>query len=298
MEQFLSWLDSIARMDGLDRVPQPELLAHYIKLARDVKHNYLELLNAAFSTDTIRCPKWIPIIFKLGQYGIAPRAFIQLAIEFPGLFNPMIVNAIAAPAKVPLQRSDVSLGLALQRLVGENQSRYVSCLTQVWGGTDPEAHFRHQCPDALAIHAEMQLVGFYDLRVERTPSFWFIGDNKVYLRYKKLIAELTHALEGAARQELQHRLGSSWRKLPADSSCGVSLSGLTEPDSIQDMSGALIGSQTNLMHLPLQGTDLAVHECELTGELGLMCAPSRASYYGQSTMASDLIDVDVPPQSE
>ncbi|KJF60364.1 uncharacterized protein CIMG_10488 [Coccidioides immitis RS] len=178
MEQFLSWLDSIARMDGLDRFPQPELLAHYIKLARDVKHNYLELLNAAFSTDTIRCPKWIPIIFKLGQYGIAPRAFIQLAIEFPGLFNPMIVNAIAAPAKVPLQRGDVSLGLALQRLVGENQSRYVSCLTQVWGGTDPEAHFRHQCPDALAIHAEMQLAGFYDLRVERTPSFWFIGVSK------------------------------------------------------------------------------------------------------------------------
>ncbi|KMU88401.1 hypothetical protein CIHG_06199 [Coccidioides immitis H538.4] len=175
MEQFLSWLDSIARMDGLDRVPQPDLLAHYIKLARDAKHNYLELLNAAFSTDTIRCPKWIPIIFKLGQYGIAHRAFIQLAIEFPDLFNPMIVNAVAAPAKVPLHRSDVSLGLVLRRLVGENQSGYVSRLTQVWGGTDPEAHFRHQCPDTLAIHAEMQLVGFYDLHVERTPSFRFIG---------------------------------------------------------------------------------------------------------------------------
>ncbi|TPX26855.1 hypothetical protein DIZ76_012318 [Coccidioides immitis] len=206
MEQFLSWLDSIARMDGLDRVPQPDLLAHYIKLARDAKHNYLELLNAAFSTDTIRCPKWIPIIFKLGQYGIAHRAFIQLAIEFPDLFNPMIVNAVAAPAKVPLHRSDVSLGLVLRRLVGENQSGYVSRLTQVWGGTDPEAHFRHQCPDTLAIHAEMQLVGFYDLHVERTPSFRFIGiafcASELKVAFHAVLTAGDHIRDDAQKQKL------------------------------------------------------------------------------------------------
>lgn len=51
MEEFLEWLDSMLRMDGLNENLQSAFIARYIKLAPSAKHNYLEPLNALFSME-------------------------------------------------------------------------------------------------------------------------------------------------------------------------------------------------------------------------------------------------------
>jgi hypothetical protein len=43
-------------------------------------------------------PHWLSAILKLGRYGIALKALIRLAFECPALFNPIVVEAIPAPA--------------------------------------------------------------------------------------------------------------------------------------------------------------------------------------------------------
>jgi len=53
-------------------------------------------------------------------------------------------------------------------------------------------------------------------------------DSSVYKRYKAITTELSKVMEATAKQELENRLGSRHKCVPADSTAGVSLSGLTK----------------------------------------------------------------------
>ena len=53
--------------------------------------------------------------------------------------------------------------------------------------------------------------------------------SSIYKRYKAIATELSKVMEATARQDLEGRLGCLQRHVPADSTAGVSLSGLTEP---------------------------------------------------------------------
>jgi hypothetical protein len=166
-------------MEGIDRKSQPESLARYIRLAQKARHDYLELLDVVFLINPDSGLKWISILFKLGRYGIASRALVHLAVEFPALFGLMIVETVPASGRVVFRREDLSLILALRRVVGDPETKsYVSCLAKIWGRQDSEEYFRQRAPDALTVHAEIQLVGFYDLHASRTPFFRFIGVSK------------------------------------------------------------------------------------------------------------------------
>ncbi|KAL9630478.1 MAG: hypothetical protein Q9164_006393 [Protoblastenia rupestris] len=113
----------------------------------------------------------------------------------------------------------------------------------------------------------MQLVSFYDYNQEYKPSFRFLGvskkscylcrmfltthpesfdvsschqklyiswmvppaaDSSIYKRYQAIATELSKVMEATARQDLEGRLDCLRRHVPADSTAGVSLSGLTE----------------------------------------------------------------------
>jgi len=126
----------------------------------------------------------------------------------------------------------------------------------------------------------MQLVSFYDYNQEHTPSFRFLGvskkscylcrmflathpesfdvsschqklylswmippaaDSRIYKRYKAIATELSKMMEATARQDLEGRLGCLRRNVPADSTAGVSLSGLTESSVAAMVTEASIG---------------------------------------------------------
>ncbi|KMU81612.1 hypothetical protein CISG_09225 [Coccidioides immitis RMSCC 3703] len=175
MEAFLEWLGSMLQMDGLEATPETEIIIRYLKLAQNARHNYLEPLKALFSMEGFHWQKWSSSVFKLGRYGVASKALSQLAAEAPHLFNPMTVHAVTAPGKIPVQRQQVSLSRTLRRIAGATADQYLSRLAGIWAGSDPEQSFHQQCPDAIAVHAELQLAAFYDLHPEHRPSFRFIG---------------------------------------------------------------------------------------------------------------------------
>lgn len=113
------------------------------------------------------------IVFKLGRYSIASRAFVQLASDFPALFNPMSVECVIAPLKtqVTIPQNEMPSTSVLRRVVGGHEREYRSRLASVWNTVDPEKRFRRACSVNLTVHAEIQLVNFYDQNRLCKPSF-------------------------------------------------------------------------------------------------------------------------------
>jgi hypothetical protein len=119
--------------------------------------------------------------FKLGRYAVASMALLHFASEFPTLFNPMLLEPIIAPPKTRFKSmgDEIPLASALRRLVSDQEvNHYISRLGQIWSVRDPETHFRNTCTLHLPVHAEIQLLNFYDNNPVRRPSFRFIGVSK------------------------------------------------------------------------------------------------------------------------
>lgn len=268
LREFLEWFGHMSGIRDLPPEPEPDVLMGYVKWAQKARAYYLDFLQAAFSAKFHPLPRWICTIFKLGRYGIASKALVQLAFEFPALLNPMIVEPVMAPSRTPftISEGEVPLTCVLRRVVGARTPEYLSRLAKVWNTPDAETFFRRACSLNLVVHAEMQLVNFYDHNPQCRPSFRFIGvskkscylchmflathpdsfcisschqklylpwipppatDSNVYRRYKVITNELSKLMEAAAKHDMEKRLGER-RPVPADSTAGVSLSGLTD----------------------------------------------------------------------
>lgn len=271
VRQFLEWLAQVFSIRNLPLEPEPKDLIPCIRWAQEAKKHYLKFLKAAFSTQTKQLPRWICTVFKLGRYGIACRVMVQLALEFPALFNPMTVQSVVAPAltNFTLNRQELPLTCVLRGVAASSAEEHHSRLARIWNTADPEDQFRRVCSLNLRVHAEMQLLSYYDHNSQSRPSFRFIGvskkacylchmflathpgsfvtsscheklyvswiappaaDSKVYRKNKAFTIELSKIMEGAAKQDLKNRLGGLKRAVPADLTAGVSLSGLTNYD--------------------------------------------------------------------
>lgn len=272
---FPEWIAHVFTIRDLPADPPLENLVDHIRWALEARRTYLECLKALFATTL---PRWVYAIFKLGRYAIATMALLQFASEFPTLFNPMLVEPTTTPsrARFTISREEMPLASVLRRLVsGQEVDNLISRLARVWGVQDPEAHFRNTCTLQLPVHAEMQLLNFYDNNPERRPSFRFIGVSKkscflcqqflishpqsfgvsschqklylawrpppaanatIYRRYKTIVTNLSKSMEAVAKQELQNRLGLR-RPVPPESTAGVSVSGLMDLYSTRKTQG-------------------------------------------------------------
>lgn len=263
---FPEWIAHVFVIRDLPAEPTPETLVSHVQWALEARRTYLACLKAIIPNTL---PRWVCAIFKLGRYAIACLTFLHFATEFPAHFNPMLVEPAIAPRKTRFTtvREDVPLASVLRRLAGGQEViHYLSQLAQIWGVRDAEAHFRNTCTLQLAVHAEMQLLNFYDNNPERRPPFRFIGvskkscflcqrflashpqsfnvsschqklylnwrpppaaDTTVYRQYKAIVTGLSKAMESIAKHDLQNRLGLH-RPVPPDSTAGVSASGLMD----------------------------------------------------------------------
>ena len=184
----------------------------------------------------------------MGRYGVASRALVQLAVEFPALFNPMMVELLEAPAEtlVTVPETEMPLTCVLWRVAQDRSEELKLRLARIWNTKDVETLFRQTCCHKLVVHAEMQLINFYDHNQPLKPTFRFTGVSKkscylshmfltthpesfcvsschqklyltwipppavgpkMYRRYKTLTTELSKVMEATARQALEGRMG-------------------------------------------------------------------------------------------
>ena len=288
LQGFLEWFGHIFAIRDLPDDSGPGILIDYIRWAQKARSHYLGFLKAAFPVKDQPLPRWVCTVFKLGRYGIASRALVQLASEYPAL-NPMIVEPVTAPSRMPftIPEDEIPLTRVLRRVIGARTEEYIPRLARVWNVADIETHFRRACSMDLAVHAEMQLVNFYGHNRQYKPSFRFIGvskkscylcylflinhpesfcvsschqklylpwipppaaDSGVYKQYKAITTQLSMLMEAAAKQDLEDRLGGQRRFVPADSTAGVSLSGLTEPAEMGNQ--IVVESQADFQVMP------------------------------------------------
>lgn len=170
-------------------------------------------------------------------------------------------------AQFTIRDKEMPLSCVLRRIAEIKPEEMAPRLASIWNTNDPELFFRKSCPADLVAHAEVQMVSFYDHNPKHMPRFQFIGvskktcylcsmfltahpggfyvsschqklylswilppalDLKIYRRCKIITTEMSKKMEAIARQDLVRRLGSKRYPIPADSTAGVSITGLTE----------------------------------------------------------------------
>lgn len=268
-EAFKLWVVNLPILATLEPKSEPKLLLPHIEWAAKAKWVYSQYLEAMFCPDGGELPLWVNNIYKLGRYAVAAKAMLQLAVKEPSLFTPLHIAAIDAPKQEAFSLGPESAPLltVIRRLTGGGHDHYISQLGQLWLVEDPETRFRKACRLTLTVHAEMQLLAFYDHHPELTPRLLFMGVSKktcflcnkflarhplamsvsschqklypswtpapctnpsIYNRHSKLIRELSQYLEETTARDLNTRLGIL-RPRVLDSTAGPSLPG---PESL------------------------------------------------------------------
>ncbi|KAK1469740.1 hypothetical protein CMEL01_01507 [Colletotrichum melonis] len=268
VERFTAWMGKFSAITTIATGAPPSELLPYILWAEKAKWELSTCIEALFSVQSIPVPSWIYSIYKLGRYGVASIALCKLPAEFPALFCPMRIEPIEPISRLEfsIAKGERPLRDVLRRIAGDQEEEFARRLATIWCVTDPEPRFQKACRLDLAVHAEMQLIGFYDRNPELMPSFRFMGvskkscflchrflqdhpisfsvsschqklylawrspptsDAKAYRTYKKIVTNLCVQMEATAKRELQRRIGSA-RAFQLDSTAGVSLTGLVD----------------------------------------------------------------------
>ncbi|KXH28086.1 hypothetical protein CSAL01_05096 [Colletotrichum salicis] len=177
IEKFFTWMGNLSAITTVTAEASPLELLPYILWAEKAKWEFSTYLEAVFSAQCIDSPVWIYSIYKLGRYAVASRALCQLPAEYRGLFCPMRIEAVEPFERLEfiMKENELPLRDTLRRFVGGQEEEFARRLATIWGVTNPEPRFREACHLQLAVHAELQLIAFYDQNPELMPPFRFMG---------------------------------------------------------------------------------------------------------------------------
>ncbi|KAK2592822.1 hypothetical protein QQS21_009490 [Conoideocrella luteorostrata] len=182
IDPFKKWIVNLPILIEFDPYSdgKPAILLSHIAWASRAKWTYSEQLEQFFCSGGKDFPDWIGVIYKLGRFYTAAKTLLNLAARQPGLVSSMRVEAIDAPSQLSFSISDDQTALLklVQRLVQSNPDELIFRLGQYWLTADPEARFRKACRLKLTVHAEMQLLSFYDHHPELAPRLAFMGTSK------------------------------------------------------------------------------------------------------------------------
>ncbi|KAL2068504.1 hypothetical protein VTL71DRAFT_14841 [Oculimacula yallundae] len=275
ISEFIVWYEHIFSIQALPPQPDARVLLEWVQWAQEAKTSHLQFVRVAFSNYDQPLPRWVGTILKIGRYSIAARALAMTAFKIPDLFGTIAVQALTAPRKEQfvLREARMPLTCTLRRVPEINAEELVPRLASLWNISDPEAHFRRSCPVDLVVHAELQIVSFYDHNPQLRPRSRYIGVSKkscflchkflnlhpagffvsgchqklypswtpptamntlVYKQYKAITAVMSVGMVAIARQDLTCRLGSKRFPAPADSTAGISFTGLIDMGNAMD----------------------------------------------------------------
>lgn len=186
---FRRWVDNFSMVASLGSNVKPDDLMLHIKWASQAKWAFSEQIEALFCPDGQDLPPWISNIYKLGRYWVAAKVMVKIAVKQPSLFTLMHAKIVetSPPQTFSLGKNRTALSDVLHRLTDQDDTQdLIKQLGKVWLTDEPESRFKKACQLKLTVHAEMQLLSFYDHYPELTPRFLFMGTSKkaCYLCYQ------------------------------------------------------------------------------------------------------------------
>lgn len=159
-------------------------------------------------------PPWLDSLHKLARYHSAIKSMTKLAAKQPEPFAGIHIIELQAPALRPfsLLNEKAPLLAAVRSLVKEDPGATMEQLEEHLGTPDVEGRLRKACRQSLTLHAEMQLVVFYEGSPGSAPRLPFIGTSKkaCFLCHEYL---LQHPL-GLRASACHQKIYPSWMPPP------------------------------------------------------------------------------------
>lgn len=178
--RFRQWICNLPLLSSLDSGLDCAHLIGHIKWASEARWVYSEQLENFLEADNEELPVWLKTIYKLGRYQTAAKTMIKLAVKQPAVFTGIHIEPVQAPERMrfSLQKEQLPLLTVLKKITKKDPEELKEKLGQIWLRKDPELRFRQACHIELTVHAEMQLLSFYDHHPNLTPRLLFMGTSK------------------------------------------------------------------------------------------------------------------------
>ena len=174
------WLESCPFAAASPQTWGPNTMAMLIKWASQARWVYSEQLQSLLAFDDTQKPLWLDTLYKVARYHSAIKSMVKLAAKQPEILAGIQIREIKAPNPRPFSifNDKTPLLAAIKKLVGEDSEMIIEQLEKHLGTDDAEARFGRACHLDLTLHAEMQLIVFYEGNPSLAPRMPFIGTSK------------------------------------------------------------------------------------------------------------------------
>lgn len=177
---FGHWIKTCPFTGTFQSLHETSQLPSLVKWASQARWVYPKHLEVLLALDPNSTPHWMETFYKIARYWGATKSMVKLAVKQPAVFANIQIQDVRSPAQRPfsLSQKGTSLREALQRLVKQDCDITMEKLAQRWETDDVEGKFFTTCRLKLTLHAEMQLLDFYDHNPDLTPQLRLMGTSK------------------------------------------------------------------------------------------------------------------------
>ncbi|KAF5246367.1 hypothetical protein FANTH_6882 [Fusarium anthophilum] len=181
-ERFKVWLENCPFTAAPSRI-QDWTCATTVKLihwASEARWQYAEQLRALLQLDESQSEAWLDNLHKVARYHSAIKSMVKFAMKEPGIFINIAIRPINAPhqRRFKLPKDEAPLLAIVRTLMRKDTNSTMEKLEKHLGTHDVEARLRRACPPMLTLHAEMQIVVFYESNPGVAPHLRLIGTSK------------------------------------------------------------------------------------------------------------------------
>jgi len=181
-------------------------LISLVRWASQARWDYPKHLRILLALGPSPHPPFMETLYKLARYWAAIKSMVKLAIKQPELFADIRIQEVKAPSqeKFSLYQEKTPLRKTLKRLVKNDWEMTLDNLAQRWEPDDVEGKLRKACHLTLTLHAEMQLLDFYDHNPAMVPQLRFMGTSKkaCYLCHEFLLRHPLRIRVSACHQKV------------------------------------------------------------------------------------------------
>ncbi|KAI7764274.1 hypothetical protein LZL87_012683 [Fusarium oxysporum] len=165
-EKFRIWLENCP-FTASPSLIQNWTCATTVKLihwASEARWHYAEQLRTLLKLEESQSQAWLDNLHKVARYHSAIKSMVKFAVKEPGIFVNIVIRPINAPnpRRFKFPNAKAPLLAVVRTLVGKDTNSTMEKLEKHLGTQDIEARLRRACRLELTLHAEMQIVIFYE----------------------------------------------------------------------------------------------------------------------------------------
>jgi hypothetical protein len=200
------WLESCPFTAASFQTWSSAIIAMLIGWASQARWLYSEQLPDLLGFNPTQKPAWLDSLHKIARYHAAIKSMVKLATKQPEIFADISIREIKAPKLCPFSLADEKAPLLtiLKKLVKGDSGITMERLEKHLGTQDAEARLRRACRLNLTLHAEMQIIVFYEGNPSSAPRMPFIGASKkaCFLCYQYLLQHPLRLQVSACHQKI------------------------------------------------------------------------------------------------